>query len=59
MPTEADDGAGRAADDSGKRPAVLEQLESRLERPMQVLGFVWLAVLILELTRGLSPRPTP
>jgi voltage-gated potassium channel len=59
MTNQADDtpevGAARADDDHGERLAVLEQLESWLERPMQVLGFVWLALLILELTRGLSP----
>lgn len=35
MPDEADDGARRAADDSGERLAVLEQLESWLERPSE------------------------
>ena len=39
----------------GERLALLTQLEDRLETPMQVLGFVWLALLIFELTRGLSP----
>jgi voltage-gated potassium channel len=54
-----EEGAAGADDDHGERLAVLEQLESWLERPMQALGFVWLALLILELTRGLSPKPTP
>ena len=39
----------------GERLALLTQLEGWLETPMQVLGFVWLGLLILELTRGLSP----
>lgn len=38
-----------------ERLGVLEQLESWLEGPMQVLGFVWLALLVLEVTRGISP----
>jgi len=41
--------------DEGERHTVLSQLEGWLERPMQLLGFVWLGLLILELTRGLSP----
>ena len=38
-----------------ERNEVLEQLEDWMETPMLVLGFVWLALLVLELTRGLSP----
>jgi voltage-gated potassium channel len=38
-----------------ERRQALEQLEDWLETPMLVLGFAWLALLILELTRGLSP----
>jgi voltage-gated potassium channel len=38
-----------------ERLAVLVQLEDWLETPMRVLGFVWLALLVVELTRGLSP----
>jgi voltage-gated potassium channel len=34
---------------------VLAQLEQWLERPMIVLAFVWLALLVVELTRGLDP----
>ena len=44
--------------ENGERLAALVQLEAWLERPMQVLGFVWLALLVLELTRGLSPLLT-
>ncbi len=38
-----------------ERRELLARLEDWLETPMLVLGFVWLALLILELTRGLSP----
>lgn len=41
-----------------ERLAALAGLEDWLERPMQLLGFVWLALLVLELTRGLSPLLT-
>lgn len=41
--------------DRSERLVALAQLESWIERPMQLLGFVWLGLLILELTRGLSP----
>jgi voltage-gated potassium channel len=34
---------------------VLQQLEDWLEMPMLVLGFVWLALLIIEFIWGLSP----
>ena len=37
------------------RLITLAGLEAWLEAPMQVLGFVWLGLLVLELTRGLSP----
>ena len=37
------------------RSEILEQLESWLETPMLVLGLAWLALLVVELTRGLSP----
>lgn len=40
------------------RLVALAGLEAWLERPMQVLGFVWLGLLVLELTRGLSPLLT-
>lgn len=45
----------RESDDHTERLAALVELESWLERPMQVLGFIWLALLIVELTSGLSP----
>jgi len=38
-----------------ERSEVLEQLEDWMETPMLVLGFAWLALLVLEFTRGLSP----
>lgn len=36
-----------------ERSGVLRQVETWLELPMVLLGFVWLILLILELTRGL------
>ena len=41
-----------------ERLITLAGLEAWLETPMQVLGFVWLGLLVLELTRGLSPLLT-
>ena len=38
-----------------ERHALLEQVASGLERPMAVLGFVWLVLVVVELTVGLSP----
>jgi len=38
-----------------ERSEVLQQLEDWLETPMLVLGFVWLALLVIELTWGHSP----
>lgn len=38
-----------------ERFEILEQLEDWLETPLVILGFVWLALLVVELTRGLSP----
>lgn len=38
-----------------ERASTLDEYERWTERPMQALGFAWLALLILELTRGLSP----
>jgi voltage-gated potassium channel len=37
-----------------ERSEILNQLEDWLETPMVVLGFVWLLLLVVELTRGLS-----
>lgn len=37
------------------RRELLERVERWLETPMLVLAFVWLVLLIIELTRGLSP----
>lgn len=38
-----------------ERRELLARLEDWLETPMLVLGFVWLALLVVELTRGISP----
>ncbi len=38
-----------------ERQQVLQQLEAWLETPMVILGFCWLALLIVELTRSPSP----
>jgi len=38
-----------------QRWEVLHMLEDWLETPMVVLGFVWLILLVVELTRGLNP----
>lgn len=44
-----------APQDRQERWEALAGLEAWLERPMQLLGFLWLGLLILELTRGLTP----
>jgi len=41
-------------EDRKERWEALAGLEAWLERPMQLLGMLWLALLLLELTRGLS-----
>src|SRR5688500_13770179 len=41
--------------DRDDRWETLRELELWLERPMIVLSFIWLALFIVELTRGLSP----
>ena len=41
-----------------RRWVTLAELEGWLETPMLVLGLAWLALLILDLTRGLSPLLT-
>jgi len=38
-----------------ERRELLDQLEDWLETPMLVLGLAWLALLIVDLTRGLTP----
>jgi voltage-gated potassium channel len=38
-----------------ERRELLGRLEDWLETPMLVLGFVWLALLVIEFTRGASP----
>lgn len=59
MMTEAE-GRKRGPDESEKmdRLVALAGLESWLERPMQALGLLWLGLLVLELTRGISPLLT-
>lgn len=48
------DAAGHAGG-AGERWAVLAEFEAWLERPMLVLSFAWLALFVVEFTRGLSP----
>lgn len=38
-----------------ERRRLLRQLQHVLEMPMVLLGFVWLVLLVIDLTRGLSP----
>lgn len=38
-----------------ERESLLEQLEEKLETPLLILGFVWLALLVYELVWNLSP----
>lgn len=38
-----------------ERGELLHRIEKWLETPMIVLGFIWLALLVVELTRGLNP----
>jgi voltage-gated potassium channel len=38
-----------------ERNQILNQLENWLETPMVILGFIWLALLIVDLINGLSP----
>ena len=40
---------------NAERRSLVEQIESWLEMPMLVLGFVWLVLLVIELTSNLSP----
>jgi voltage-gated potassium channel len=42
------------ADDREERESTLAQFEHWIELPMQILGFVWLALLIIEFTHGRS-----
>jgi voltage-gated potassium channel len=41
--------------DAGERRAALADLEEWLERPMLALGLLWLALVVVEFTRGLTP----
>lgn len=47
--TEAPDPQGDATEDEQERWQVLTQLEDWLERPMLVLSFIWLSLVIIEL----------
>jgi voltage-gated potassium channel len=38
-----------------ERESLLQQLHERLEAPMLVLSFVWLALFVIEMIRGLTP----
>lgn len=38
-----------------EREEILERLEDWLETPLLILGFVWLALLVIEFIHGLSP----
>lgn len=38
-----------------QRGSLVRRLELRLDKPLAVLGLVWLVLLIVELTRGLTP----
>jgi voltage-gated potassium channel len=38
-----------------QRNTLLMRINRTLEGPMVILGFVWLALLLVELTKGLSP----
>lgn len=40
---------------TAQRASLVRRLEVRLDAPLAVLGLVWLALLVVELTRGLSP----
>ncbi len=40
---------------NAERQSLVERLEDWLETPMLVLGFVWLVLLVIELTGNLSP----
>jgi voltage-gated potassium channel len=46
------------AEDHAERESTLAQFEEWIEKPMQVLGFIWLGLLILEFTRGRSTLVT-
>ena len=59
-PSDQHDGSDEEtpAAEQASRLAVLAGLEAWLETPMRILGFVWLGLLVLELTRGLTPLLT-
>lgn len=45
----------RSPDEESARWLTLAELEEGVEAPLRVLGLVWLALLVLEFTRGLPP----
>jgi voltage-gated potassium channel len=49
-----DDKDAAPGESQPERWALLAELEDWLEVPMQVLGFIWLGLLVLDLTRGLN-----
>ena len=53
MPDEGPRAGGTG--ENAERWQALRDLEGWLERPMMVLGVVWLALLVVELVRGLTP----
>lgn len=53
--TDHDDERREADALRGERAELLRRLEDWLETPMMVLAFVWLALLVIELTTGRSP----
>ncbi len=53
MTTTVEERRARATD--RQRLQLLSRIERWLELPMMVLGFAWLALLVIELVRGLSP----
>jgi voltage-gated potassium channel len=38
-----------------QRMSLLRRIEAKMDRPLAVLGLIWLVLLILELTRGIGP----
>jgi voltage-gated potassium channel len=41
-----------------QRASLVRRLEANLDKPLAILGFVWLTLLVVEFTRGLSPLLT-
>jgi voltage-gated potassium channel len=47
-----------SAEENGERQSTLAEFEHWIERPMQLLGFIWLGLLMVEFTRGRSTLTT-